>query len=1249
MARLGQFRRDTLANWKATNPILADGEFGLVATELENPHKYQYWICGDGTSTFSQLPMAEMASGVGITGITSELGFSESLAISQKGVNLLNSFSGYVAVDYNKAARYINNTFKDYINSQNYDAVQILIYKDTGKVIVENATPEGFLFFTSKVFSSETFISYNISGNVPSGATFCIINFLKTDNTIGYEKMQIRQNGGAANYEEIVNNTSTLNKTLYYTNTFLTYKKSVQTITDLSSTYPIPIKNWGCYVISEKRVYAYNGTSWEDTTLSSFTRNTIYEDGESPVIQKTIGKNLLNKNDFLYGWRYDVTAGMVQSQYGIMSNKLYLSPGKYVQSNILPYENLQHTNLVLFNCKDEVVDYVTASNGVPLEFLCTSKFNNVVYCRLLLQYNLNNPLNPDVVQFEQGETVTSYEEAVVKIYDNPVYGKDKMAFIIGASITIDANGWFQNACRQSGYKGINVAVSGISIMHDANKIWRGTLYTEEELENMDVFIISHTHNYNILTPDKLRNTVADYENGLDPTDSNQYVVPITPGNAQGTTINVAANYAMAYDYLIKKYMDDCYKLRLKSGSKYYGTKCGKLPKIIICSYWQDDYVVFNESSKLLAKKFNLTYCDFANNSGFSYKQTDPNDPNSIRISALYCNNSSYGSSNDTHDILINGVLYTNMGWHPTRDINSKLSKQMGNILAKYLIYKSSEKIIDDKQIFERLDELAKEQENVDDFINLIIDKNNKIVGGIKNDGSIVFQQGGFAEEITKKLKDIDGILKIVTDEKGNVILTINKDGVYIPKLHSKNIEKDIRSIELIAKANAAVNDKNKYYSPSVNESILIDKESWKKEGSSNFKSKAIFCVHDDDTIDINSPSSGVSPWMNGGGYLTTLYPLLQSLGGIRACLAMEGQRCGFTNDTPVLNDNGKIAKNLQDNAGWEIMAHSMTARYEYVNYLVESLDSDLANTILANSTYAGDTSNNTTSVYVSSENKNYRVTANKNWVEVTTPYIKPYIKDYNTDKVIMYNPTFPIDYQWGKWLELATEFGLKVTTWVTPGGTSSHFNVPLINQYFKYGGFGNIDISRVNLPPLTSTIVRLPMENQPGYIGEQDTDNSYKPELLETWKKVVDEAVEKGGWVIFALHAYRPCWLNKLPGALVSEGGTYPDEWVYPARIPADFPDTYLEPPTEKGINKWSDWTPCPNTRLYMLYEFLQYVQQKGMINVTSSEAFQKIGNLMTVGYFSKGGQLNFDKNIGSANYPHFVVGIDGSQDYFNN
>lgn len=55
MARLGQFRRDTYENWMAENPILADGEFFLVAMDSSKPREYTKYGCGDGTSTFSEL------------------------------------------------------------------------------------------------------------------------------------------------------------------------------------------------------------------------------------------------------------------------------------------------------------------------------------------------------------------------------------------------------------------------------------------------------------------------------------------------------------------------------------------------------------------------------------------------------------------------------------------------------------------------------------------------------------------------------------------------------------------------------------------------------------------------------------------------------------------------------------------------------------------------------------------------------------------------------------------------------------------------------------------------------------------------------------------------------------------------------------------------------------------------------------------------------------------------------------------
>lgn len=104
----------------------------------------------------------------------------------------------------------------------------------------------------------------------------------------------------------------------------------------------------------------------------------------------------------------------------------------------------------------------------------------------------------------------------------------------------------------------------------------------------------------------------------------------------------------------------------------------------MCTQWHDGYVVYNNAVKEVASRFGAVVCDFASNVGFSYKQTNPDDPNSIRQSSLLCTNRLYGSGNDFQDIYINGVLYTNMGWHSTRDINSYFSLKRGNILADVL-------------------------------------------------------------------------------------------------------------------------------------------------------------------------------------------------------------------------------------------------------------------------------------------------------------------------------------------------------------------------------------------------------------------------------------------------------------------------------------------------------------------------------------------------------------------------------------
>lgn len=434
--------------------------------------------------------------------------------------------------------------------------------------------------------------------------------------------------------------------------------------------------------------------------------------------------------------------------------------------------------------------------------------------------------------------------------------------------------------------------------------------------------------------------------------------------------------------------------------------------------------------------------------------------------------------------------------------------------------------------------------------------------------------------------------------------------------------------------------------------LLQDVDSWHIDGDV-WQNAGMFSIHDDDTLDKYIPSSGPSTWMK-AGYQSLLYPMLESL-GMRGNLAVEGQRVGLTSTPPRLNDNGLIAKRLQDEKGWCLMAHSMTARYYTNSYYVDGLESPTAYKILQNATYSGATSNNTTSVYDAETGKQYSVNSGKTgWVETPREYIKTYLYDYDTKKIKMFNPIFPIDYQWGELFRLGHENGLKFNSWVTPGTTSSHIMVPLINEICP-NGFGDFDKASVacNIPPLRSTVTRMNVEGLylSGYGGEQATDNTFNREHFNHYKSKIDEAAEKGGWIIFALHAYRPCWVNSLPGALVSEGGTYPDEWVVPLRDISQYPDSYLDPPVEKGINDWSDWYPCPGTRLDMLWQLLKYAREKGLVNVTSDEGFEKIGNKISVGFYNGGKQLDLDKSgvEGAADiYPHYVVGANGERSYHN-
>lgn len=429
---------------------------------------------------------------------------------------------------------------------------------------------------------------------------------------------------------------------------------------------------------------------------------------DEKYIHYILGKNLFDFDDLLFGWRYAASTGYVEHADGIMSNKLYLSVGQITIQGVKTY-SANTVRILAFNGRDELLfaDPITIdSNRVGNYTITTaSKFINTAYFRICLQFDTNFPFDKEISQLEYGGVATAYEAPIVKKAENPNHGKSiKTIFASGASTTVPSNGWFERACRELGFKYINAAVSGESVMHHATKAWKGTLWTSEELDNFDVLSLSHNHNYDISfvpeNPTVLKNTVAEYENqGYDENNN-----PLTPGTADPENPNhrivtygsvgasgplvpnpeVNERYAAGYDYLIKKYRQECYNLKDNPDSKWYGSEYGKPCTIIICSHWHDGYVVFNEAAKTVCDRTGAIYSDTASYNGWTWRTTDPDDPNSIRWSAEVCNNASYGGSNDLHNEPINGVIYTNMGFHPTRDVNSEFNKRRASVFKETL-------------------------------------------------------------------------------------------------------------------------------------------------------------------------------------------------------------------------------------------------------------------------------------------------------------------------------------------------------------------------------------------------------------------------------------------------------------------------------------------------------------------------------------------------------------------------------------
>jgi len=225
----------------------------------------------------------------------------------------------------------------------------------------------------------------------------------------------------------------------------------------------------------------------------------------------------------------------------------------------------------------------------------------------------------------------------VQAQESPAY----TILLTGASFASHHNGWFEIGCRHLQARPINCAVGGHSIANTANQMNEGTLYSLAELDSLDALVIMHVHNRDVFDETEL----------LD--DHTTYPTPFTRDN-----------YAVCYDYVIKKYVSDCYQLRNDPNSRYYKSAAGKPAVIVLCTDWHDARKTFNASIRRLAAKWGLPLVEFDKHIGFSNGTLHP--VTGEQVSLLYAKDSQ----------TINGIKH---GWHPCRGEHEYIQQRMAAI------------------------------------------------------------------------------------------------------------------------------------------------------------------------------------------------------------------------------------------------------------------------------------------------------------------------------------------------------------------------------------------------------------------------------------------------------------------------------------------------------------------------------------------------------------------------------------------
>ena len=215
--------------------------------------------------------------------------------------------------------------------------------------------------------------------------------------------------------------------------------------------------------------------------------------------------------------------------------------------------------------------------------------------------------------------------------------------LTGASFASPNNGWFEIGCELTNAKPLNRAIGGEAIADAANRMIAATLYDKEELEEIDALVIMQVHDKDVMDESQLKDNYTDYKTPFD-----------------------RSNYAAAFDYVIKRYLTECYNLKFDKNSRYYNTQYGKPAVVVLCTDWHDGRVTYNTSVRKLAEKWGFPVVEFDKFIGFSRNALHP--VTGEQISRLF--------TGDKQEI--DGEIF---GWHPENGKEQYIQQRMGAVFA----------------------------------------------------------------------------------------------------------------------------------------------------------------------------------------------------------------------------------------------------------------------------------------------------------------------------------------------------------------------------------------------------------------------------------------------------------------------------------------------------------------------------------------------------------------------------------------